>query len=83
MIHTRGAPYHPMTQSKFERYHRSLKNVVKLAHYYYRWPAAITIESLNSVIRKVVNHRKLFPNDQPVMKVVYLAIEAASKSGPC
>lgn len=33
--HTRGAPYHPMTQGKIERYHRSMKNVVKLEHYYY------------------------------------------------
>jgi len=32
--HTRGAPYHPMTQGKIERYHRSLKNIVKLQHYY-------------------------------------------------
>lgn len=31
--HTRGAPYHPMTQGKKERYHRSMKNVVKLEHY--------------------------------------------------
>ena len=30
--HTRGAPYHPMTQGKIERYHRSMKNVVKLEH---------------------------------------------------
>ncbi len=34
MEHTRGAPYHPMTQGKIERYHRSMKNVVKLNHYY-------------------------------------------------
>lgn len=34
MTHTRGAPYHPMTQGKIERYHRSMKNVVKLEHYY-------------------------------------------------
>jgi transposase InsO family protein len=33
--HTRGAPYHPMTQGKIERYHRSMKNVVKLENYYY------------------------------------------------
>ena len=35
--HTRGAPYHPMTQGKIERYHRSMKNVVKLEHYYSPW----------------------------------------------
>ena len=35
--HTRGAPYHPMTQGKIERYHRSLKNVVKLDLYYSPW----------------------------------------------
>jgi len=35
MAHTRGAPYHPMTQGKIERYHRSLKNVVKLQQYYF------------------------------------------------
>ena len=35
--HTRGAPYHPMTQGKIERYHRSMKNVVKLQHYYLPW----------------------------------------------
>jgi putative transposase len=37
MEHTRGAPYHPQTQGKIERYHRSMKNVVKLQHYYFSW----------------------------------------------
>jgi transposase-like protein len=37
------------------------------------------IESLNSVIRKSVKTRKLFPNDDAALKVVYLAIQAASK----
>lgn len=37
------------------------------------------IESLNSVIRKSVKTRKVFPNDEAAMKVIYLAIEAASK----
>jgi putative transposase len=34
MRHTRGAPYHPMTQGKIERWHRSLKNVINLDNYY-------------------------------------------------
>lgn len=37
------------------------------------------IESLNSVIRKAVNNRKLFPSDASATKVVFLAIEAASR----
>ncbi len=34
MTHTREKPYHPMTQGKIERYHRTMKNVVKLQNYY-------------------------------------------------
>ena len=37
------------------------------------------IESLNSVIRKSVKTRKLFPNDNAAKKVIFLAIESASK----
>ncbi len=37
------------------------------------------IESLNSVIRKAVNRRKLFPNDDAAFKVVFLTVDAASK----
>ena len=35
MDHTRGSPYYPMTQGKIERYHRSMKDIVKLEYYYY------------------------------------------------
>ena len=35
--HIRGAPYHPQTQGKIERYHRSMKNVVKLQTFYFPW----------------------------------------------
>jgi transposase InsO family protein/transposase-like protein len=34
MAHTRGRPYHPMTQGKIERWHRSLKNQILLDNYY-------------------------------------------------
>lgn len=37
------------------------------------------IESLNSVIRKSTKKRKVFPNDEAALKVVYLATQAASK----
>ena len=37
------------------------------------------IESLNSVIRKSVKTRKIFPNDEAAMKVIYLATSAAAK----
>ena len=53
----------------------------------YRYPADIrkviyttnAIESLNSVIRKATRKRKLFPTDDAAKKVIYLAIEAASR----
>jgi transposase InsO family protein len=32
--HIRTKPYHPMTQGKIERYHRSMKNLILLDHYY-------------------------------------------------
>jgi putative transposase len=44
LSHIRGAPYHPMTQGKIERYHRSMKNVVKLQTFYFPWELEQTIE---------------------------------------
>lgn len=35
MGHVRGAPYHPQTQGKIERYHRTMKNIVKLENYFF------------------------------------------------
>jgi putative transposase len=32
--HVRGAPYHPMTQGKIERWHQTLKNRILLDNYY-------------------------------------------------
>ena len=32
--HLRGAPYHPMTQGKIERWHQTLKNRILLENYF-------------------------------------------------
>ena len=37
------------------------------------------IESLNSVIRKAIKKRKVFPTDDSAKKVIYLAVQQASK----
>ena len=34
ILHIRSKPNHPQTQVKIERYHRSMKNVIKLDNYY-------------------------------------------------
>jgi putative transposase len=34
MRHVRGAPYHPMTQGKIERWHQTLKNRILLENYF-------------------------------------------------
>ena len=62
LTHTRGAPYHPMTQGKIERYHRSMKNVVKLEHYRSPW------ELERAVARFVedYNHRRYHESLQNV-----------------
>jgi putative transposase len=45
--HIRGAPYHPMTQGKIERWHRSMKNVVNLQNYFA--PSELSAEIANFV----------------------------------
>lgn len=49
MNHTRGKPYHPMTQGKIERYHRSMKNLILLDNYY-------SPEELEDQISRWVNY---------------------------
>jgi len=51
------------------------------------FPAAIrkaiyttnAIESVNSVIRKFTRNRKIYPNDESALKIVYMAIHEAAK----
>jgi len=49
MGHVRGAPYHPQTQGKIERYHRTMKNVVKLENYFYP-------DDLRAKLKEFVNY---------------------------
>ena len=49
-----GKPCHPQTQGKIERYHRTMKNVIKLEHYY-------SPEELENALTQFVdfyNHRR-------------------------
>jgi len=54
MVHTRGATYHPMTQGTIERYHRSMKNIVKLQNYYFPWELE---QELSRSVDYYNNHR--------------------------
>ena len=53
--HTRGKPYPPMTQGKIERYHRTMKNVVKLQNYYLPWELEQEVERFV----EYYNHRRV------------------------
>lgn len=44
MTQAHGAPYHPQTQGKIERYHRSMKNEINLQKYYMPWELEQEIE---------------------------------------
>ena len=73
--------------SKYPNISRSWRNNWQNVSIIFNYPEDIrkaiyttnAIESLNSVIRKAIKKRKLFPHDDSAKKVVYLAIEQASK----
>lgn len=47
--HIRGRPFHPQTQGKIERYHRTMKNVITLQNFYFPW-------ELEEEIRQFIDH---------------------------
>lgn len=73
--------------SKYPQISRSWRSHWQNLNTLFNYPADIrkaiyttnAIESLNSVIRKVIKKRKLFPSDESANKVVYLATQNASK----
>jgi putative transposase len=56
--------------------------ISKVTNTFFGYPPDIptnAIELLNSVIRQAIKKRKVFPTDDSVRKVIYLAIKDASK----
>ncbi len=73
--------------SKFPSISKSWRNNWDNVATIFKYPKAIrkaiyttnAIESLNSVIRKTTKNRKIFGNDNSAFKIIFLAIESASK----
>ena len=67
----------------YQSWQRNWKNLITIFEY----PADIrkviyttnAIESLNSVIRKAIKNRRVFPHDESALKTIFLAVEHASK----
>lgn len=54
MKQVHGRPMHPQTQGKIERYHRTMKNLVKLNHFYH--PEQL-IQALTEFVKKYNERR--------------------------
>jgi putative transposase len=88
MDHTRCRPYHPQTQGKIERYHRSMKNVILLDNYYTpeqlneqisHWVEYYNNQRYHEAIDNVTPADKYFGRDK---KILYLR-EITKKNGHC
>jgi transposase-like protein len=73
--------------SQYPQISKSWRNHLHNLNTFFNYPNDIrkaiyttnAIESLNSVIRRALKKRKVFPNDDSAKKMVYLAIKEASK----
>jgi len=73
--------------TKYPAISRSWKNHWENLIPFFEYPEEIrrviyttnAIESINSVIRKAIRNRKIFPSKESAVKIVYLAIREASK----
>lgn len=59
MKHTRGRPYHPQTQGKIERWHRTMKNQVLLNNYYFPSELEEQIQSFVNYYNHERHHESL------------------------
>lgn len=59
MEQLRGAPYHPQRQGKIERYHRTMKNIVKLDNYYYSSEREAKVEEFVNYYNKERYHESI------------------------
>jgi transposase InsO family protein len=75
--HVRTKPYHPMTQGKIERYHRSMKNLILLDHYYSpskleerirEWVDYYNNQRYHEAINNVTPRDKYFGRDKEILK---------------
>jgi transposase InsO family protein len=57
MEHVRGAPYHPQTQGKIERWHQTLKNRILLENYYLPGDLEREIEAFIAYYNHRANYR--------------------------
>jgi len=75
--HTRGKPYHPMTQGKIERYHLSMKNVLlldnyyspsELEHYINKWVNYYNNERYHEAIGNIIPQDKYFGLEEHILE---------------
>ena len=58
-VHFSGRPHHPQTQGKIERYHRSMKSIVKLNAFFFPWELEQTIADFVAYYNYERNHESL------------------------
>jgi len=59
MTHSRGRRYHPQTQGKIERWHRSMKKRILLVNHYLPEELAIALQRLVSYYNHEPYHQSL------------------------
>lgn len=77
MSHIRGAPHHPQTQCKIERWHQTLKNSILLENYFLPGDLERQIENIvehhnhkryNEALNNVASTDVYFRREQSVLK---------------